>query len=512
MPGQNASVRYGFATGQHVPGNEWWYPGWATEDFRMDRPLEPDPNIDPSGNEGEGENLIATGTWSLSAAPNSESFVPMRAHQHGFYEQLAAPAVGVGLIELRDYNPVSDDPVAHYLDSLNFGIWRDVVASPREYMAWEAKVAEFTLTAAANKYVMYEHSGLYLRDTYMGRPVEVDADAAYTGSWERRGHRRQGDQGGPAIAFRASGAGAVGVAELVWGSAHDAASLTSVTTTATFTATKPHGLTTGDLVDVVGATQTEYNVTAAAITVTSPVAFTYVIVSVSGAAATGTPVALHFGTDEHLIVDDWMVAYGADDVTKGTPREPVEIRPILNPGDLFTIGDTWRMDAVSGEPVPVLSTRGKLTATALELEIQVTGGVIHKSFESFSLTMGTPREAKQTVGSKYASRIGSPDNAKKYWELTFDRDLEDLDFEDARTSGARISAYVKFLGTPIGSTGFDDYAEFDFAATKVTNAGGTISSPGDTPEQVVLRAIPASPGDSLCIERYQNSVASIAPA
>lgn len=512
MPGQNAQVRYTFSEAEHVPGSDWWYPGWSSEDFKMDRPGEPDGNINASGNEGRTESLSAEGTWSLGSQPNSESFVPMRAHQHGFYEQLAAPAVGVGKIVLRDYDPVNDDPLDHYIDSLDFGIWRDVASSPSEYMAWDAKVAEFTLTAEAHKYVQFEHSGLYLRDTYMASPAEIAANVAYTGRWERRGHRRDGDETGPSVAWRVSGGGAVGVAELVFGSAHDISALTSVDTLATAVTDKPHGLTTGDLVMVSGATPVEYNVAAGAITVIGANSFTYVIVDAGDAPGTGTIVAVNVGTDEYLIVDDWMDAYAADGDTKGTRREPVQIRPVTNPGDVFTIGDTWRMDPTSGKPVAVLSTSGKLVATDLKLELTLSGGRIHKEFESFSFKMGTPREAKENVGSKYRSRIGAPDNAQKWWEITLDRDLRDLDFERARTANAALSAYAKFYGPKIGSTAFEHFAEFEFEALTVTNAGGTIQSPGDTPEQVTLRAFPVSAGASLCVETYQNTVAGIAPA
>lgn len=511
MPGQNAQVRYTLSAAEHVPGRDWWYPGWATEDFDMSRPGEPDGNINASGNEGRTENLLAEGTWSLSGQPDSESYVPMRAHQHGFYEQLAAPAVGVGLIELRDYDPVNDDPVAQYLESLDFGIWRDVRRDPSEYMAFDAKVADFTLTAEANKYVMFEHSGLFLRDTYMATPAEVAANAAYTGRWERRGHRRDGDENGPSVAWRVSSGGAVGVAELQYGSAQNIASLTSVDTLATAVTSQPHGLTTGDLVTISGATPAEYNVANAAITVTGAATFTYVIVDAGDEPATGTIVSVTFGADEYLIVDDWMDVYDADGATKGTRREPVQIRPIPETGDVFTIGDTWRLDPTSGKPIAVLSASGKLVTTDLQLELTLSGGRVHKQFESFSFKMGTPREAKPGVGSKYHQRIGAPDDANKWWELSFDRDLLDLDFERARTSNAVISAYAKFYGPQIGSTGFEHFAEFTFDALTVTNAGGTIQSPGDTPEQVVLRAFPATNGASLCVERYQNTVASIAP-
>lgn len=65
-------------------------------------------------------------------------------------------------------------------------------------------------------------------------------------------------------------------------------SLTSVTSTATAITAEPHGLETGNRVTVSGATETNYNVTAA-ITVTSPTTFTYTI-SPTTSPATGSPV------------------------------------------------------------------------------------------------------------------------------------------------------------------------------------------------------------------------------
>lgn len=510
MPGQNALVRYGFSREEHVPGPMPHFPKWASEEFVMDRPPTADPNIDPSGNETEGENLEAAGTFTLSGAPDSESYVPMRSHQHGFYEQ-SSPAGGVHLYELRDFDVLNDDPVAHYMGSLTFGIWRDVIQSPAEYIAQEAKVATFRLTAAANDYVRFEHSGLYLRDTYMKLPEELAVNAAYTGGWVERGHRVRGDETGPDIAYKVSTAGAIGVAKLKFGTAHDIVSLTSVGTTATATTDRAHGLATGNTVTVTGATPAEYNVTAA-ITVTGATTFTYVIVSAGGVAATGTIIAVRFGATEYLIVDDWMDVYKADGTFKGTRGEPVQIRPTPETGDLFTLDDTWRIGPRGAKPIGTVSARGKLKATEMELEFTIGGGVaFRKVIQNFTMEHGTPWEVGPGLGSKYHQSIDKPENARNYWEVTFDRELKDLDFELARVSGARVSAYAKFYGSAIGSTGLEDYAEYFIEAASVTNAGGTVTSPGKTPESVTLRAFPASAGASLCVERYQNTVASIDP-
>lgn len=64
-------------------------------------------------------------------------------------------------------------------------------------------------------------------------------------------------------------------------------SLTRASTTATATTSAAHGLTTGDLVTVTGANQTEYNVTAA-VTVLSTTQFYYSILGTPTTPATGT--------------------------------------------------------------------------------------------------------------------------------------------------------------------------------------------------------------------------------
>lgn len=69
-----------------------------------------------------------------------------------------------------------------------------------------------------------------------------------------------------------------------------ASSLTRSSTTATFTATKAHQLKTGDVVQITGATQKEYNIKAT-VTVTSTTAFTFTVSSAAVTPATGSPVA-----------------------------------------------------------------------------------------------------------------------------------------------------------------------------------------------------------------------------
>ena len=66
-------------------------------------------------------------------------------------------------------------------------------------------------------------------------------------------------------------------------------SITRASTTATVTTAAPHGLSTGDVVAITGATEAEYNVNAP-ITVTGASAFTYTVSGTPTTPATGTPV------------------------------------------------------------------------------------------------------------------------------------------------------------------------------------------------------------------------------
>lgn len=510
MPGQNGQFRYGFERAEGVPDRTSTFVPFDSESMTMDRPYEPDPNLDPSGNETAGDGLKAEGSGSISGSPNSESWLSMRAHQHGFYEH-TEPEADVHLWTLRDFDETEDDPVSHYIDSLFFGAWRDQSVLPSEYFGMGAKVTDFELSVDANKHVMVSHDMLYLRDRYMRKPVELAVDAAYTGDVEVRGHRQSGDENGHAFGLRVSTAGAIGVAKWKMGTGVVIASLTSVGTLATAITLIPHGFTTGNTVTVAGATPAEYNVTAV-ITVTGASTFTYVIVDADDVAATGTITAVKYGATEYFIVDDWTTIVDPADALVGTRREPVQVRATPQTGDLFTVGDEWRIYATAPKPVAVYSTRPKLNGTELELRFSLNSGAtwITKIIDTFSLKMGTPREAKFSLGSKYAQRIGYPANAKRWWEASFGREYLDRDLEQARVSGTTISAYAKFFGAPIGATGEEDFAEFELSRMRVSQAGSTVTGPGDLAETVTMRAF-SEAGSTLCIERYQNTVESIVP-
>jgi hypothetical protein len=510
MAGQNGVFSYGLERAEGVPDRTIVDARFASETFRMSGSYEPDPNLDPSGNETEGENLQRAGTGDVTAAANSESWLTMRAHHHGYYE-VATPAVGVKLWTLRSYDETEDTPVDHYLDSLYARVWRDVESGASQYNATGVKVTEFELSVEANKFAMFKHSALFLRDRYMALPSEVDVDAAYTGNWVVDGHRQAGDELGPDIVFKASTAGALGAAEIVFGSGHNIVSLTSVGTTATAVTDVPHGLTTGDTVTVSGATPAGYNVTAA-ITVTGTTTFTYTIVSVAGVAATGTLYATHYGVTDYLVVDDWLTVVNANDTRKGTRGEPIRIRPTIQAGDLFTVGDEWKITPTAAKPVVVYTEREKLNGTALDLRFSLNGGTtwLTKTIDKYTLKMGVPREAKFSLGSKYARTIGVPAPAKRWWEASFDRSYVDMDFERAWRGQRTISVHSQLFGTAIGSTGYEDYSDYLMERTKATAAGSTITTAGDLPETITVRAY-SEGGSPLCIETHQNTVASIEP-
>jgi hypothetical protein len=443
MAGDQGLARYQFERSEGVPEASSIFARFTSESFTMGRPYEPDPNLDPSGNETAGDGLKAEGTGTLVAAPNSESLLQMRIEQHGFYDLPVAPAVGTTLWELRDFDETSDTPLDHYVDSLSMGFWRDEQSDASEYNILGYATNEFTCAVDANKHVRYERAGLFLRDRYIRNPVEVAVNAAFTGFPVSRGHWQGGEEGVVSRKFKVVTPGDFGVATIVWG---------------------------------------------------------------EGAGA--------YGVTPYIIVDDWMDQMKPTDARVGTRLEPAQIRFVKNdPGDLFTAGDEWTIFPTSPKPVPSYSVRPKLNGTALEIRFSNDGGVnwFTKQIDTFTLKMGTPREAKFSLGSKYAQFIGFPDNSKRWWEISFGRDYVDRDFAKALISGRTISAYLKLWGAPIGATGEEDYAEFTLDRTKLSQAGATVTSPGSLPENPVLRAFSENLSP-LCIERYLNTVTDVHPA
>lgn len=93
-------------------------------------------------------------------------------------------------------------------------------------------------------------------------------------------------------------------------------SITRVSTTATVTTTAPHGLVTGDVVAITGATQTEYNINAV-ITVTGASTFTYTVSGTPATPATGAPVYATTGLAVTSITRTLQVATVTTEVAHG---------------------------------------------------------------------------------------------------------------------------------------------------------------------------------------------------
>lgn len=510
MSGRDGIFGYGFERSKGVPDTTSIFTPFASESLKMDRPREDNPNLDASGAKPKGELLKATGAGDVSGAADSESWLAMRVHHHGYYERDIVVADEVFDWTLRSFDETTDDEATHDPEStLWFRIWRAQRDNPREYTGMFAKVSEWELSVDAYKFAMFKHTLLFLRDRYMGKPVEIAVNAAYTGGWEVRGHRAKGDELGADLFYVISTAGAIGVAKLKFG-AHFGVSLTSVGTVGTAVTTVPHGLTTGNSVTVSGATPAEYNVTAA-VTVVNATTFTYVIADADDEPATGTTVAVTVGAAEYLIADDWMEVMKPNGARKGTRREPIQIHPTPEDGDVFTLGDSWAIPAAAPRPTPVYTERQRLTGTDMELTFEIDG--VPKTIviaKSFSLKMVRPREAKEGLGSKYLQDIGEPSDAQVYVEASFPRTYVDMDFEQALVSDATITCVAKLWGTPIGDTGYEDFAEYTCENMSIGAAGTTITSAGDLDETVTLRAYPVA-GTPLFVEKYRNTVASIDP-
>ncbi len=520
MSGRNAIVSYGFERRFGVPDRTRNFPLFATETLEMDRPEEKNPNIDRSGAETKGDKLRALGGGSITGAGDSESWLAMRAHHHGYYEKDTV-ASGVYLYTMRTFDRLVDTMPDHYIDSLWFSVFRDQLYNPSEYVGMGAKASDAEWTIDAHKHVMIKHDLIYLRDRYMSRPEEVVVNAAYTGDWVSRGHVRAGYEYGPDIEMRVptGGGGAIGTAKIVFGSSV-MVTLTSVTTTATARTVPlddgtpvPHDLTSGDKVTIAGVTPAGYNVTNATVTVVDAYTFTYVIVSVSGVAGDAATRAVSMDDTEVTITDDWMNALRANGSIKGTRREPMQVRPTAIAGDIFTAADGWRITPRSPESVAVYTDRPRLTAADLELSFMLGGRSLDQEInpKAISIKAGNPIEAKEGVGSKYLNRIGQPNDARRWWEITIQRTYLDTRVEQAIVSDQTASGYLKLWGAEIGSTGYEDFIDFTWDNLSLTGGGATVANAGDNDETVTLRAYVPPEGGQICVERAQTSVASIEP-
>lgn len=435
MSGSNGQVRFGIESSEGVPWHDSWFTPFISESFRMERPSEPNPNIDGSGSLLRGDNLQATGTGTLIVAPNSEDLLPIRAVQHEHHE-VSTPAVGVKLWEFRDFDAVEDTPVAYYDESLWFGLWRDQRDDPSEYKVFGAKPSQLQITVDAFKHLRFQHDFLFLRDTY-SRVVFEDVDPAFTGELFVQGHRILGDEAGDDDYFKIKivDDGPLEDSTFVWGKGTDP-----------------------------------------------------------------------YGTTEYPIMALMDVMTAAD--LRYAPREePYQIRWVDVVGSEFTADDEFRIyPSEPTKPVATLSQRPKLNAAKLDFEMLVNGVTLSaRPIDQFTISHITPREALGGVGAKYYQTIDRPNDARDYWQLTFASTYLDRKLEQALISGGLADAHVKFYGGYIGVTGLEDFGEYTLDDMWFTEAGiEGVTQPGRLPENVTLQG-------STCVERWQNTIASIAP-
>jgi len=103
---------------------------------------------------------------------------------------------------------------------------------------------------------------------------------------------------------------------------HAVTSITRSSSTATVNTNSAHGLKTNDIVAITGATQTEYNVTAAVVTVTGNTTFTYSVTGTPATPATGSPVIWdqsHFT----FAIDSGVAALATGDIKVKTPAHMI---------------------------------------------------------------------------------------------------------------------------------------------------------------------------------------------
>jgi len=103
---------------------------------------------------------------------------------------------------------------------------------------------------------------------------------------------------------------------------HAVTSITRSSSTATVNTNSAHGLKTNDIVAITGATQTEYNVTAAVVTVTGNTTFTYTVTGTPATPATGSPVIWdqsHFT----FAIDSGVAALATGDIKVKTPAHMI---------------------------------------------------------------------------------------------------------------------------------------------------------------------------------------------
>lgn len=103
---------------------------------------------------------------------------------------------------------------------------------------------------------------------------------------------------------------------------HAVTSITRSSSTATVNTNSAHGLKTNDIVAITGATQTEYNVTAAVVTVTGNTTFTYSVTGTPATPATGSP-AIWDQSHFTFAIDSGVAALATGDIKVKTPAHMI---------------------------------------------------------------------------------------------------------------------------------------------------------------------------------------------
>jgi hypothetical protein len=134
-------------------------------------------------------------------------------------------------------------------------------------------------------------------------------------------------------------------------------SITRAASTATVTTSTPHGLVTGNIITMTGATQPEYNITAT-ITVTGGSTFTYTVTGAPATPATGAPTYTYTPSFTGVLLSDlitvttharrlWAVKknsmevwYGATDAVSGTLTK-FDLGPVFQLGGYLMHMISW---------------------------------------------------------------------------------------------------------------------------------------------------------------------------
>jgi len=209
-----------------------------------------------------------------------------------------------------------------------------------------------------------------------------------------------------------------------------------------------------------------------------------------------------YGTEEHVTAEVMDVHNVDDSLAAGDSGIPFQI--LITMGGAFTAGDEWKIEPRSPKPVQVVSDRPLLHGMAAEVMFTM-GTTFTRTIEQFTLTQNVPREAEEGIGSLYSQSIGVPANAQRWWTFGFDAPYNDLKLKQALLQQRTISVYVKLRGKQIGATAYQDFGDFTIESMNITQAGATLVNAGRLPESPVLESFGG------CVERWQNTIASITP-